>query len=346
MQIGKVIRTYRKQKGMTQEEMANRLGVTTPAVNKWENGNSQPDITLLAPIARLLGISLDELLSFREELSTDEINNIIKELDAKLETETYAEVFGWAQNLLHEYPNCNQLIWQTALVLDASRLTRTVENADQYDEPINRYYQTALKDEDPQIRKQAADSLFGFFVRKGDYDQAEGYLQYFSPDDPIRKFKQAEIYKHKGLEEEAVKIYEQLLLSGYQMLNQVLSMFYLSSMEKQDYARAERYLDKCSELAKTFEMGRYNEVSGYLDLAVRQKNVEKTLWAVKEILSNIETLGGFVHSFLYEHLDRQPLKQEFYDKVKKGLFDCLKDEKTFEYMKGCDAWERMIQDGI
>lgn len=49
---------------MTQEEMANRLGVTTPAVNKWENSNSKPDIELLAPIARLLDISLDTLLSF------------------------------------------------------------------------------------------------------------------------------------------------------------------------------------------------------------------------------------------------------------------------------------------
>ncbi len=51
MSIGSVIRKYRKEAGMTQEEMANRLGVTTPAVNKWENGNSNPDIELLAPIA-------------------------------------------------------------------------------------------------------------------------------------------------------------------------------------------------------------------------------------------------------------------------------------------------------
>ena len=35
---------YRKETGMTQEEMANRLGVTTPAVNKWENGNSKDSI--------------------------------------------------------------------------------------------------------------------------------------------------------------------------------------------------------------------------------------------------------------------------------------------------------------
>lgn len=41
MELGKVIRTFRKEKQLTQEEMARRLGVTPPAVNKWENGVSQ-----------------------------------------------------------------------------------------------------------------------------------------------------------------------------------------------------------------------------------------------------------------------------------------------------------------
>ena len=77
MDIGVVIKKYRKEAGMTQEEMANRLGVTTPAVNKWENSNSKPDIELLAPIARLLDISLDTLLSFHEKLSDTEIEEIM-----------------------------------------------------------------------------------------------------------------------------------------------------------------------------------------------------------------------------------------------------------------------------
>lgn len=54
MTLGTVIRKYRKIKNLTQEEMAVRLGVTAPAVNKWENENSYPDIMLLTPIARLL----------------------------------------------------------------------------------------------------------------------------------------------------------------------------------------------------------------------------------------------------------------------------------------------------
>ena len=92
MQIGKVIRRYRKEKRMTQEEMAGRLGVTASAVNKWENDNSYPDITLLAPIARLLGISLDRLLSFREELTDKEIHAFVRELDAMGKERSYEEV--------------------------------------------------------------------------------------------------------------------------------------------------------------------------------------------------------------------------------------------------------------
>ena len=80
MQTGEVIRKYRKKRNMTQEEMAVRLGVTAPAVNKWENGNSMPDITLLAPIARPLQVSLEELLSFREDLTEKEIQELVREL--------------------------------------------------------------------------------------------------------------------------------------------------------------------------------------------------------------------------------------------------------------------------
>lgn len=81
MNIGSVIKKYRKEIGITQEEMANRLGVTTPAVNKWENGNSNPDIGLLSPIARLLNISLDTRLSFHEKLTDAEIEEIIRKMD-------------------------------------------------------------------------------------------------------------------------------------------------------------------------------------------------------------------------------------------------------------------------
>ena len=133
MQIGKVIRKYRKEKQLTQEERANRLGVTTPAVNKWENENSYPDITMLAPIARLLDISLDTLLGFREELTEDEIRNMIKEADAHLKKESFEKAFVWVKSKMEMYPNCLQLIWQLAVMLDAHRLFGDTNEPGKYD---------------------------------------------------------------------------------------------------------------------------------------------------------------------------------------------------------------------
>ena len=127
MDIGVVIKKYRKEAGMTQEEMANRLGVTTPAVNKWENSNSKPDIELLAPIARLLDISLDTLLSFHEYLSDTEIEEIIRKMDKMFSEEGYEKTYEWALRLIKEYPNCNMLIWQAAPMLDIVCTGKDVE---------------------------------------------------------------------------------------------------------------------------------------------------------------------------------------------------------------------------
>lgn len=64
-QIGKKIQTLRKNKHITQEQLAEVLSISAQAVSKWENGGSTPDITLLPMIARYFGITMDELFNYR-----------------------------------------------------------------------------------------------------------------------------------------------------------------------------------------------------------------------------------------------------------------------------------------
>ena len=61
--IGKRIGYYRRQKGMTQEELAQKFDLSTQAVSKWENDQTCPDIQLLPELCEILGITADELLS-------------------------------------------------------------------------------------------------------------------------------------------------------------------------------------------------------------------------------------------------------------------------------------------
>ena len=61
--IGNRISKHRKEKGLTQEELAEKLGVSSQAVSKWENDQSCPDISLLPILCSIFGISTDELLT-------------------------------------------------------------------------------------------------------------------------------------------------------------------------------------------------------------------------------------------------------------------------------------------
>ena len=70
LKIGKFIASKRKEKNMTQEDLANILGVTNKTVSRWENGNYMPDLSLLKPLSEALGVSLNELLS-GEEIKED-----------------------------------------------------------------------------------------------------------------------------------------------------------------------------------------------------------------------------------------------------------------------------------
>ena len=68
MTIGKRIALLRKEKGLTQEELATHMGVSPQAVSKWENDQTCPDISALPKLSKLLGVTVDELLEGKQEL--------------------------------------------------------------------------------------------------------------------------------------------------------------------------------------------------------------------------------------------------------------------------------------
>ena len=70
------------------------MGVTAPAVNKWEKGTSYPDITTLPALARILETDLNTLLSFKEELTEQEIAIFLNTLSELLEKERLFKGFN------------------------------------------------------------------------------------------------------------------------------------------------------------------------------------------------------------------------------------------------------------
>ena len=71
--IGNNIKAYRKNKGFTQEELADLLSVTPQAVSKWESENGLPDVSMLIPLAQILGVSTDALLGYDSMSENEEL---------------------------------------------------------------------------------------------------------------------------------------------------------------------------------------------------------------------------------------------------------------------------------
>ncbi len=75
---GAVIRKLREKKNMTQEELAEKIFVSSKAVSKWETGQGFPDISLIEPLAQALGISVIELLSGEDISNTNKSADVAK----------------------------------------------------------------------------------------------------------------------------------------------------------------------------------------------------------------------------------------------------------------------------
>ena len=342
MQIGEVIRKYRKKQDMTQEEMAGRLGVSAPAVNKWENGNSMPDIMLLAPIARLLGITVDELLSFREELTREEINGLVNELSDRFKKGSYGEVFSWAKKIMEEYPNCEWLIWQMAVVLDAQRMFNKVPDIEQYEEYLCDCYTRVLASSDEQLRRKAADSLFGFYTRKEQWEKAEAYLAYFPSDSPERKRKQAYLYSKTGRLQEAYKAYEEILFSGYQMTSMVLHSMHMLAIEEKNWEKARYYVEKEKQMAVLFERGEYAFVSAGLELAAAMQDADAVIAIMEQTLGAVDTVAEWVDSPLYEHMAVKRPGEEFAAELKKKLVENFREEESLGFLRGNKRYQELI----
>ena len=74
---------YRKKMGLSQEQLAEKIGVTDKAISKWENGRCLPNVSLFKPLCKTLGISVNELLNGEKDTNEDGYINYIKETNKK-----------------------------------------------------------------------------------------------------------------------------------------------------------------------------------------------------------------------------------------------------------------------
>ena len=112
LNIGNNIRTLRRSKDMTQDELAEKLGVTFQTVSRWENGGTYPDMELLPVLAGIFGVTVDHLLGMDKEKKREQLEAIIQQLRDAIrarprEDNTVIRILRELRIDMRQYADCN-----------------------------------------------------------------------------------------------------------------------------------------------------------------------------------------------------------------------------------------------
>lgn len=310
MPIANIIRERRRELGLTQEQVAQSLGVSAPAVNKWERGASYPDITIIPPLARLLQTDANTLLSFEADLDEETNLAIQREVDRLVREEGYVEGFAYAQEQLRLYPASDELAIVLTQYLDGTLTLFQVEDPDRYrsalDKACERLSQSAL----PEAREQVCGMLIARAMQDGRYEDAQHLLDTIHQPQIDREERQAILLMRQGRDEEAARRWEaRLIRISADLMGAINSIIEIA-------LRAGRVDDACAcalRAQATFEaldQPGWMRLAPSLTVAVARQDADETLDLLEQMMASLHGGDtGVLKSLLYRYSDFNDLAQ-------------------------------------
>ena len=148
-------RAMRKQRNLTQEQIAEALSVSCQAISKWETNSSCPDISLLPIIADYFGVSVDFLIGHDTSKQLEEIDNVCKFAENLFAEKRYVEAVPVLREMLIKHPGNEKLMYKLAWALSGT-LRESEEN---YDEAILLYHKILEISTDTEMRNLVSRDL-------------------------------------------------------------------------------------------------------------------------------------------------------------------------------------------
>lgn len=168
MHLSENIRARRKAKGLTQEQLAEALGVTVGAVSKWESGSTLPDIALIVELAALFEASVDALLGY--ELHRGGVAETINEMYQLWKERQFDEAIRAAERALIRYPNSFMIVYRAACIYHMNFTPGTASRAADL---FRRALELIDQNTDPHISEATLrDRIVECYIRMGKYEKA------------------------------------------------------------------------------------------------------------------------------------------------------------------------------
>ncbi len=351
LQIGEVIYTLRKEKGVTQEELAHFIGISAAAVSKWESGSSYPDITLLPVLATFFNVTIDKLLNFKIELSDKEVMKIYSECEALFSSkDTLEKAIEVSKNNVLKYSNSYLLKFRIGFLFFAYSW-----RADDEEKGKNmlRYAAKLLEDVSVNCTKTelveaALFQLGGLYSEFDEYDKAIEALNKIhksqcDPNDIL-----SSIYIQQGKYKEARRLLQSKL---YKCIHEIsmACMGLTTSYEKleKDYDTAEKYQKLALKTKKIVSENNdatlilMSEYFRLIQVYLKANKCDKAIEALKLMMANIKEndINNFgkninnIWCFNEITVAEKTLTLNLYETIFKTfeepIYDVIRDNKEF-----------------
>lgn len=281
--IAKVLVSKRREKGITQDELAEYIGVSKASVSKWETGQSYPDVTFLPQLAAYFNISIDELMDYKPQMEKEDIRKLYLRLSSDFASKPFGEVMESCRAAVKKYFACFPLLLQMGLLmLNHAELVKDPEkSAALIGEAGGLFARVREESGEPALAKKALYLEALCSLAAGEPDKAlellDGSVEAALPPESLL----ASAYQMTGRADEAKSV---LQVGMYQDVVVLFNFFpaYLMLCAGEP-AQFEETLKRAERVAEAFDMARLHPgvlVGLYLAAAqayVLQKNDDRAL---------------------------------------------------------------------
>lgn len=170
LRIGENLKRLRREKDLTQEELAAHLGISFQAISKWERGESYPDITILPALSNYFKISIDELVGMEEIRRTEEYEKINEKWLENRNANKHKENVKLMKDSLKFFPNDALLLVQLSSSLE--RLDGTDKEKTQYLRESIAVQEQILRGEDSEVRNATLYNICFAYWKNGEHKKA------------------------------------------------------------------------------------------------------------------------------------------------------------------------------
>ena len=274
---------------MTQRELANLLGISEPAVCKWETDSSMPDILLLAPLARVLHTDLNTLFLYEEELSPEKVKEFADTTEEICRADgTDAELQYWKEKL-QEYPNSELL--QMAYIKRLMKLQIQRRATEEQCQTLEELLEKLCNSEDVEIKLEARRYLASFYITSKQFEKAENVLAALSNFDFNARHLKALFLCEKNEYENAQKEAEQFLFECIQNALICLSRLAGIAVAVGNKEKERIYAEMMCRMEKELGIPFYRGAMQMRDYYLRYGEEEQAAKCFKEYEESINNAG-------------------------------------------------------